>query len=103
LCYRLLRDLHSFPTRRSSDLVVSVTTVCLSVCLSLLQYYPLNKNLSEVVTSCATFVSNSRALRFDARDSVLCFVVISTCEAWISDRKSTRLNSSHVKISYAVF
>src|SRR5436309_8115758 len=25
-----------------------------------------------------------------------------TC-TWVSDRKSTRLNSSHVKISYAVF
>src|SRR5436309_4929139 len=25
------------------------------------------------------------------------------CPTWASDRKSTRLNSSHVKISYAVF
>src|SRR3989442_1996417 len=25
------------------------------------------------------------------------------CSAWLKDRKSTRLNSSHVRISYAVF
>src|SRR5690554_6989288 len=28
---------------------------------------------------------------------------ISECTALVSDRKSTRLNSSHVRISYAVF
>src|SRR5690606_40836142 len=29
--------------------------------------------------------------------------VLRHCSGWVKDRKSTRLNSSHVKISYAVF
>src|SRR5690606_16595824 len=29
--------------------------------------------------------------------------ILLSSRAWITDRKSTRLNSSHVKISYAVF
>src|SRR5690554_6962769 len=30
-------------------------------------------------------------------------VVPSSASVWVTDRKSTRLNSSHVRISYAVF
>src|SRR5438874_7140864 len=62
-------QLHSFPTRRSSDLGL----VC-------------------------------QPLRL-ARGSVICIyhgiVVLGKCK--LQDRKSTRLNSSHVEISYAVF
>src|SRR5437773_6015803 len=65
------RDLHSFPTRRSSDLSRNLASLSRTVC---------------------------SALRRSA---------ISTCSCaawrWISDRKSTRLNSSHITISYAVF
>src|SRR5690625_5736097 len=31
------------------------------------------------------------------------FTAIMTISVWLTDRKSTRLNSSHVAISYAVF
>src|SRR5207249_12000411 len=66
-CYRALRDLHSFPTRRSSDLFfVTLPT------FSLL-------GILEPEAMPAAFFNNTE------------------------DRKSTRLNSSHVSISYAVF
>src|SRR5437870_10664736 len=79
--------LYSFPTRRSSDLslIVSVTAQSKkSKVLAVLRmtfldagiYFPReNKNRSAGSTRAAVFV----------------------------DRKSTRLNSSHVAISYAVF
>src|SRR5438477_9459509 len=60
------RDLHSFPTRRSSDLI--------SKAVSILQAYP------DVVAAFST-----------------------TGGGATTDRKSTRLNSSHMSISYAVF
>src|SRR5690606_39922891 len=65
------RDLHSFPTRRSSDLLTRIAT--------LVGYTKAPK---------ATFM-----LRHPIRGS----------QTLLADRKSTRLNSSHVKISYAVF
>src|SRR5207249_11425855 len=66
-CYGDHRDLHSFPTRRSSDLVEHHLFV------------------AEIV------------LDQPERDAAL------VVEDVVRDRKSTRLNSSHVSISYAVF
>src|SRR5690242_21338753 len=66
-CYGAHRDLHSFPTRRSSDLVYLTTSII----------------------AWRTF--RESAVR----------VLYSTRRA--RDRKSTRLNSSHMSISYAVF
>src|SRR5690606_41354047 len=66
------RNLHSFPTRRSSDLI--------------------------------------EGINFEGKDGVRQVFIgglLAPVESWtdglIVDRKSTRLNSSHVKISYAVF
>src|SRR5690606_42087559 len=82
------RALHSFPTRRSSDLAASVPM------WSVLSGRPGDMSLGNPDTSSA-FSSWS---------------VADTCSGTpffhaplVSDRKSTRLNSSHVKISYAVF
>src|SRR5690606_41728544 len=67
-CYPAHRDLHSFPTRRSSDL-----------------HRRRPVRLRRLRASAGTHRACTRTR--PAR----------------TDRKSTRLNSSHVKISYAVF
>src|SRR5690606_41949056 len=81
--YRDHRDLHSFPTRRSSDLVAVIRANVRSASSGSL---PLT-----VIAATARAPSSQRPP--DHRHS---------SERW-KDRKSTRLNSSHVKISYAVF
>src|SRR5690606_40516682 len=85
-----LRDLHSFPTRRSSDL----------------SRVPSGPSLLDPRgTKAYNYVSfqwrhhrprDLRLLRADAGKP-------SRAGTAVQDRKSTRLNSSHVKISYAVF
>src|SRR5688572_32830909 len=68
------RDLHSFPTRRSSDLVVA-----------------LGANGDVLMGECKWGgVTQADLTRLQQRAERL-------------DRKSTRLNSSHSQISYAVF
>src|SRR5690349_23778687 len=68
-------DLHSFPTRRSSDLAQGLQVrVAIHICRQ-----PGN-NIDQSIRS-ADSVTNG----------------------FLTDRKSTRLNSSHVEISYAVF
>src|SRR5207253_8951255 len=86
-CLHLLY-LHSFPTRRSSDLAfwgVSMTGMV-----------P-NQDM----------VGNIKASRLTPRTTNSVIVSIHKCQSSRSttsqDRKSTRLNSSHVAISYAVF
>src|SRR5690606_40617409 len=79
------RRLHSFPTRRSSDLltlpdgryVIYEATVC-------------SDTAEARPGTLFGVVRDVTALRLAERERT-------------SDRKSTRLNSSHVKISYAVF
>src|SRR5205814_5554127 len=79
-CYAARRDLHSFPTRRSSDLV-------------------------------PTWPGGKRRRRADQIAAVLPVGAWHRVSAgvgakgprWYEDRKSTRLNSSHLGISYAVF
>src|SRR5438034_6344432 len=74
-----LRDLHSFPTRRSSDLAPRPRAVQTS---------------AEVLTPAARSLIE-RTLGGRCFDRYGCREV--------GDRKSTRLNSSHTVISYAVF
>src|SRR5690606_41437371 len=77
------RDLHSFPTRRSSDLVYRGTRV------------------PELVGKYlyADYVTGRLwALEYDEKTGQ-----VKANYSIQEDRKSTRLNSSHVKISYAVF
>src|SRR5690606_41386182 len=92
--------LHSVPTRRSSDLLCDADIFCVNV-LGLG-----NRDVAE-------HFMNSGADRFavgeweeshgvpvlaSAQSSLIC-----RRKSGSIDRKSTRLNSSHVKISYAVF
>src|SRR5438874_10724563 len=73
-CYGDHRDLHSFPTRRSSD-------------------------LSRCVMSSRWVASPIFAMTYERRMVERPNVTLRRHR----DRKSTRLNSSHVEISYAVF
>src|SRR5207249_10272549 len=91
--------LHSFPTRRSSDLVVAKEPMAENrrrrVC---------DPDLGRVVQQCPS----AGAARLRPASRVRGGPLPSTGRyrrKWLRriDRKSTRLNSSHVSISYAVF
>src|SRR5438045_8114880 len=66
------RDLHSFPTRRSSDL------------------HGIRPKRHAPTRAASPRISGATSAR-------------SLSSRWSRDRKSTRLNSSHLGISYAVF
>src|SRR5688500_19404444 len=77
-CSPALRDLHSFPTRRSSDLrVLCAGTSC---------------HVSQPCTGAPNRMISGNG-----------DVVSALASLDREDRKSTRLNSSHLVISYAVF
>src|SRR5699024_12166697 len=99
-CHRQLSYLHCCPTRRSSDLMDNLESMAEQAPqeLALISQDQLSRLLdnvgSELVSYGATLVSLSGVAGVV---SLLVFLVL------IPDRKSTRLNSSHVSISYAVF
>src|SRR5690242_20836119 len=77
-----LRALHSFPTRRSSDLVADLRRAGAEAAVARAQ---LAGELDRPDVHRLTLASRSRGT------------------GPVEDRKSTRLNSSHMSISYAVF
>src|SRR5690606_41659058 len=84
------RYLHSFPTRRSSDLLATTGALQCETHLFLFKLTVFHGQNASPWTS----TSSPPAGGFPSRH----------CVAGVSrDRKSTRLNSSHVEISYAVF
>src|SRR5690606_41959584 len=94
-------DLHSFPTRRSSDLMINIKSI-----------WETQKPTGD--TFIRTKIDDIPHLNcFAATNhitgqhlyimSVSKNVIIPELKNFKLDRKSTRLNSSHVKISYAVF
>src|SRR5690606_39412200 len=92
--------LHSFPTRRSSVLSVLCSLSLFSVLCSLFSVrcslFSVRCSLFSVRCHCSLF-SVLYSL-FAVRCHCSLFTVLCSL-----DRKSTRLNSSHVQISYAVF
>src|SRR5207249_6657843 len=98
-CSRHHRPLHSFPTRRSSDLAVTA-----AVALGVGQAEPAQVGqLAPEVRRVAAFIllqtpdEGGRAVVAEE------IARLGLDLALDLDRKSTRLNSSHVSISYAVF
>src|SRR5690606_39922360 len=94
-CARALRALHSFPTRRSSDLVLHAECARMGGVLQ--------NVLSEQgrVLRWRAFLRNYHHV--DILAQVQPRKPPDVYQPAVLDRKSTRLNSSHVKISYAVF
>src|SRR5690606_41964284 len=97
-CYCVHRSLHSFPTRRSSDLAQHVGGFIgarpdVPLLEFLLEMYFIHSDMLLPWCSHAALraagIFAGKGTDFNARNK--------------RDRKSTRLNSSHVKISYAVF
>src|SRR5439155_20934093 len=98
--YRDHRDLHSFPTRRSSDLRMTARSLNARPVLVLggLGFIGINLTRSLLALGAiVTVLTPSRVRRIDAASAVVAL------GGTVVDRKSTRLNSSHVAISYAVF
>src|SRR5699024_12564669 len=88
------RALPSFPTRRSSDLgpallSVECRTPAHTVCAFFSCFFPIFFLGAKLNMSCLRIHSVNDRQRFQLVAEI--------------DRKSTRLNSSHVSISYAVF
>src|SRR5699024_11846880 len=86
--------LHSFPTRRSSDL--NLSNNAFRAFSGLVQTVKSNEEVSSYITACKNYIAAHRTKNIQVRE-------ISTAVGMSQDRKSTRLNSSHVSISYAVF
>src|SRR5207253_8954826 len=87
--YFHLRFLPSFPTRRSSDL------------MSLVNVIPAVSTYAVAVPGAPGKPAEVRL--YDGNGDRFVATVIRRTSAGLPDRKSTRLNSSHVAISYAVF
>src|SRR5690606_42165717 len=94
------QHLHSFPTRRSSDLnSASLENINSSLYSSIKILAKLYANELYEVPSITSLGINYIPLP----DIAINYQVVNIDKDSVSDRKSTRLNSSHVKISYAVF
>src|SRR5690606_41999977 len=89
LSHRYARHLPlpSFPTRRSSDLSHTTRQKWCGYRARFRPAFPVHRAAAVALSACAT----SRPLHS------------LSSRTFRRDRKSTRLNSSHVKISYAVF
>src|SRR5690606_39820076 len=96
----LHRNFPSFPTRRSSDLFLVARLLGFEQRLGLRQRL-LGRN-PAFARSAAGRVGLAVGGFGRAGCSLLCSLLCGGSHSGL-DRKSTRLNSSHVKISYAVF
>src|SRR5690606_41956651 len=101
-CYAAIQHLHSFPTRRSSDLgYVGLPLARLFATKFPTVGFDINRNrIAELRKGIDSTL--------EVENEVLQSVLLTSNPTFLTpsidqDRKSTRLNSSHVKISYAVF
>src|SRR5690606_41323022 len=88
-CCAAHRDLHSFPTRRSSDLPKQTS-------LAATDFLGDKARAAADRAILRSKLAGPPALPADVLACTWCI------RSGLIDRKSTRLNSSHVKISYAV-
>src|SRR5690606_40284656 len=91
------RDLHSFPTRRSSDLAKMALAMLSAMSVAELKMHVEQESESALTRIPGIGKKTAQRLLIELKDK------LKNIEVDSRDRKSTRLNSSHVKISYAVF
>src|SRR5690625_6647054 len=88
-----------------------VGLVILGLCFLFILYYHQLENIHEILVVLTSFSFGGSSIAFFARVGGGIYTkaadvgadLVGKVEAGIPDRKSTRLNSSHVAISYAVF
>src|SRR5690606_40459468 len=95
-CCAVLGYRHSFPTRRSSDLGLFIAALAPAIVQALGARYAAGDTDSLLMRTAVWLVGRDGELGIG-------YGPILASMGWLLDRKSTRLNSSHVKISYAVF
>src|SRR5207249_9597710 len=98
-CYPTHLDLHSFPTRRSSDLNLTVAETHRMFA----GYYEQPRNVDEVITLVGLDEKRDARVKTLSGGQKRRLDLVARLFVVAGDRKSTRLNSSHVSISYAVF
>src|SRR5690606_39565662 len=95
------RDLLSFPTRRSSDLGEGGGWIVAEGTPEDVVEYA--RSISPKVSASRPRASRAKAAAAAGTAGASLAKARSYTGELLADRKSTRLNSSHVKISYAVF
>src|SRR5690606_39946523 len=101
--YHVPQALHSLPTRRSSDLVRQGADQAVASMSESSERATTTLLLAEAAGQALKEITNAIS-QISERNLVIASA--SEEQAQVArevDRKSTRLNSSHVKISYAVF
>src|SRR5207248_11788472 len=101
--YAYLRDLHSFPTRRSSDLFHQNRQI--PGCFN---YVAENAHGTDGSLECINDrtifnITGKNEWHYTKEDPIVDPYQQEHNDLFKADRKSTRLNSSHRTISYAVF
>src|SRR5690606_41975811 len=95
---RAVRVPPTFPTRRSSDL-----NGYLSAEINGAPAPGYSSGQAEALMQAIAERELPHGLQFEWTDLTYQQILAGNTAIWVLDRKSTRLNSSHVKISYAVF
>src|SRR5690606_40467553 len=90
------RHLRSFPTRRSSDLAIAKIVNAKNVTVAIA-----NAASAKIVNAVNAKNAAGKTVVKTSSSAKNAAMIASAVE--FLDRKSTRLNSSHVKSSYAVF
>src|SRR5690606_42052357 len=93
------RNRHAFPARRSSDLAVQLAVHALELALDA------GEPAVQAVQAAGEALEAAVEVALEAVEAVAepAQAVLEPAGDGGQDRKSTRLNSSHVKISYSVF
>src|SRR5690242_21313752 len=89
---------HSFPTRRSSDLIWTVADAAPPVPPVRVSFWATVGLILSLVALCATLTG-----LLAPEGLALAVIGLLASILGLVDRKSTRLNSSHMSISYAAF